>query len=31
MDVAPARLKDVVKADYDKWTRIIQAVGIRLE
>ena len=31
MDVAPERLKDVIKADYDKWTKIIQDAGIRLE
>lgn len=31
MVVPPAKLKDFIKADYDKWLRIIQQAGIRLE
>jgi tripartite-type tricarboxylate transporter receptor subunit TctC len=31
MDVPPDQLKSLVKADYDKWTKIIQEAGIRLD
>jgi tripartite-type tricarboxylate transporter receptor subunit TctC len=31
MDVSPDQLKSVVKADYDKWTKIIKDAGIRLD
>jgi len=31
MDVSPDQLKSMVKADYDKWTKIIKDAGIRLD
>ena len=31
MDVPPDQLKSMVKADYDKWTKIIKDAGIRLD
>jgi tripartite-type tricarboxylate transporter receptor subunit TctC len=31
MDVPPDQLKSLVKADYDKWTKIIKDSGIRLD
>jgi tripartite-type tricarboxylate transporter receptor subunit TctC len=31
MDVPPDQLKAMVKADYDKWTKIIKDAGIRLD
>ena len=31
MDVAPDKLQAVVKADYDKWLKIIKDAGISLD
>ena len=31
MDVPPDQLKSLIKADYDKWTKIIKDAGIRLD